>query len=70
MAHALNRANKPKEIKLEKGWKNMWCVTKKGVCIMVQDTQKRDRAYGYKYVYIREKVWLRMTEQEKQRYII
>lgn len=48
----------------------MWCVTKKGVCIMVQDTQKRDKAYGYKYVYIREKVWLRMTEQEKQRYII
>lgn len=47
----------------------MWCVTKKGVCIMVQDTQKRDKAYGYKYVYIPEKTWLKMSEEQKSRYI-
>lgn len=48
----------------------MWVVCSKGVCIMVQDTKKRDRAYGYKYVYIPERQWLKMSESEKARYIV
>ena len=47
----------------------MWCIYKNGVHIMVQDTEKKDRHYGYKYVYIPEKKWLAMTEQQKARYI-
>lgn len=46
----------------------MWCVHGSKVCIMVQDTQKKTR-YGLKWVYIPEKKWDAMTDQEKARYI-
>lgn len=46
----------------------MWCVHKGNICIMVQDTKHKDRN-GLRWVYIREKIWLAMTDKEKGRYI-
>lgn len=48
----------------------MWCIYKSGVCIMVQDTKKRDRRGLLKWVYIPEKTWLKMTDEAKARYIV
>lgn len=42
----------------------MWCVRNGKVQIMVQDTKR-----GMKWVYIPEKKWDSMTDQEKERYI-
>ena len=47
----------------------MWCVYKGHVSIMVQDTARKDRN-GYKWVYIRERQWLAMSEADKARYIV
>ena len=47
----------------------MWCIYKNGVHIMVQDTQKRDRRGLLKWVYIPGKTWLKMSEEQKARYI-
>lgn len=46
----------------------MWCVYKNHVCIMVQDTMRKTKN-GLRWVYIREKIWLAMTDEEKGRYI-
>ena len=47
----------------------MWCVHGSGVCIMVQDTKKRDRRGLLKWVYIPEKTWLKMSDEQRARYI-
>lgn len=47
----------------------MWCIYKSGVCIMVQDTKKRTKN-GFKWVYIPEKNWLKMSDEAKARYIV
>lgn len=46
----------------------MWCVYRDHVCIMVQDTMRKTKN-GLRWVYIPEKQWLRMTEDERRRYI-
>lgn len=64
-----------------KSWKNcrlkmrlemedlkMWCIYKSGVHIMVQDTKKRTKN-GFQWVYIPEKQWLKMSKEQKARYI-
>jgi len=45
-----------------------WCVAKHGVSVMAKDTQKPTK-YGYKWVYIPERKWLRMSEKQKKRYL-
>lgn len=45
-------------------------VTRNGkIYVMVQDTRK-STASGYQWIYIPERKWLRMTDQQKARYII
>ena len=47
----------------------MYTVKNGKVYVMVQDTKKPE--YGsYKWVYIPECKWLRMTDQQKKRYIV
>lgn len=47
----------------------LYCVDKNGkVCVMVQDTQKANK-YGLQWVYIPERKWQRMTEEQRKRYI-
>lgn len=41
----------------------MWVVYRGKVCIMMYDTRKK------KSVYIRERVWDRMSADEKMRYV-
>ena len=47
----------------------MWVVHRSGVCIMVQDTQKRDHRGLLKWVYTPEKTWLKMSDEQRARYI-
>jgi len=45
-------------------------VTKNGkIFVMVQDSKKTSKC-GMKWVYIPEKKWLRMTDQQRARYIV
>ena len=46
----------------------MYVIKNGKVCVMVQDSKKASK-YGMKWVYIPEKKWLRMTDQQKARYI-
>ena len=46
----------------------MWCVYKGHIAIMVQDTRKRNKN-GLRCVYIGEKQWFAMTDEQRQRYI-
>lgn len=47
----------------------LYCVNDQGkVCVMVQDTKKPCKA-GYEWVYIPERKWDRMTEEQRKRYI-
>lgn len=47
----------------------MYVVKGNRVCIMVQDTKKPTK-YGYKWTFIPEAKWLRMTDQQRARYIV
>ena len=47
----------------------MYVVKGNRVCIMVQDTKKSTK-YGYKWTFIPEAKWLRMTDQQRARYIV
>ena len=55
---------------MENRQSEFWCVTKKGVCIMVQDTRKKHKSFGFAYVYIPEKQWFAITAEQKTRYIV
>lgn len=45
-------------------------VTRNGkIFVMVQDSKQTSK-YGMKWVYIPEKKWLRMTDQQRARYIV
>ena len=46
----------------------MWCVYRSHICIMVQDTKRKDKN-SFKWVYIPEKRWLAMSEDERMRYV-
>lgn len=46
----------------------MWCVRKGKICIMVQDTKRKDKN-GFCWVYIPEKQWYSMTEAERRRFV-
>ena len=47
----------------------MYVIKNGKVCVMVQDS-KQSNKYGMKWVYIPERKWLRMTDQQKARYIV
>ena len=47
----------------------LYCVNDQGkVCVMVQDREKPCKA-GYEWVYIPERKWDMMTEEQRKRYI-
>ena len=47
----------------------MYVVKNGKCCVMVQDT-KRPTKYGFKWTFITETKWLRMTDQQRARYIV
>lgn len=47
----------------------MYVIKNGKVCVMVQDSKQANK-YGMKWVYIPEKKWLRMTDQQRARYIL
>lgn len=46
----------------------MYCVKNGKTFVMVQDTKKATK-YGLEWVYISERKWKRMSEEEKKRYV-
>lgn len=46
----------------------LYCVKNGKVCVMVQDTKKATK-YGLEWVYIPERKWASMSEEQKKRYI-
>ena len=47
----------------------MYVIKNGKICVMVQDSKKTSK-YGMKWVYIPERKWLAMTDQQKARYIV